>query len=433
MLFLGFSAGLPFPLVFSTLSAWLARLGVEKTTIGFFSWIGITYSIKFIWAPVIDTLPVPVLTRLLGKRRSWMLLGQLLIAAGLTAMALTDPLNHLTLFAVYALIVAFGSATQDISIDAWRIEAADTLYQGAMSANYVIGYRLGAVLVGGYVALYLAGSSSWPVAYHCMGLCMAVGVITALLISEPVHRPSDETLMGEAVLAEKLGVRHQQTLLTSVHTWFVVAVISPFVDFFKRNRWMALAILALIGCYRISDITMGVMAYPLYIDLGFSEIQIGEVAKVFGWLMLIAGGLLGGLTVVRYGLMYPLLLGAIIIPVTNLLFIWLSVTSPSLVKLAMVIAFDNISGGFASTVFIAYLSSLTNTNYTATQYAIFSSIMTLPGKFIGGFSGVIVDAVGYAWFFLYAACIGLPAIVLVWYLLRRAACSKDTACFSDSR
>lgn len=418
MIFLGFAAGLPFLLVFSTLSAWLRDVGIARTTIGFFSWVGITYSIKVFWAPVVDRLPLPLLTRLLGKRRSWMLIAQLTIITGLVGMSLTNPHADLTLLALLALLVAFGSATQDITIDAYRIEAVNPQLQGAMAATYVLGYRI-ALLVAGAGAFYIAEASSWSMAYLSMAAFMGIGIAATLVIREPEHVPDARTRALETRLEDAVGVSGKTGWLARLTAWFSDAVASPFVEFFQRNGKMALVILLLVGAYKLSDITMGVMANPFYLDLGFSKTDIANVTKIFGFFMTIAGAGLGGILVLRFGLIRPLLIGAILIASTNLLFVWLAVSDPSLVTLAIVISADNLSGGLATSAFIAYLSSLTNTSYTATQYALFSSLMTLPAKFIGGFSGMVVDSAGYASFFLYAGLLGMPAILLVLYLLQK--------------
>ncbi len=421
MIFLGFSAGLPFLLVFSTLSAWLTEAGLSRTLIGYFSWIGITYSIKVFWAPVIDRLPLPLLTRLLGKRRSWMLLAQVGIALGLVGMALSNVQTDLTQIALFALFVAFSSATQDITIDAYRIEAADKALQGAMAATYVLGYRL-ALLAAGAGAFYLAEFLSWPVAYLGMAALMLVGVVTTFVIKEPEVPDSAATRQLETRVESLIGIENSQhSVTTRLAAWFSDAVISPFVDFFSRNGRFAVTVLLLIGLYKVSDITMGVMANPFYLDLGFSKTQIADVTKIFGFFMTIAGAALGGLLIVRYGIMRPLLLGAVMVALTNLLFAVLAVSQPDIRLLALVISADNLSGGIATSVFIAYLSSLTNTAYTATQYALFSSLMTLPAKLLGGFSGVIVDGYGYPWFFIYASATGVPAILLVIYLAKNWA------------
>lgn len=421
MLFLGFSAGLPFLLVFSTLSAWLREAEVTRTTIGFFSWVGITYSIKFFWAPVIDRLPLPYLTRRLGRRRSWMLVAMVGIAAGLLGMAATDPAQNLTAMALFALLVAFSSATQDVAIDAYRIEAVDIELQGAMAATYQLGYRI-ALLVAGAGVLYAADLAGWPFSYQGMAALTLVGIATVLLIAEPAAGRDDSAISREArVVGFIARSAHMPARRRAAIAWLIGAVVCPFVDFFARNGAMAILILLFVSLFRLSDITMGVMAYPFYIDLGFSKSEIATVVKFFGFFMTIFGALLGGVLVARYGVMRPLLLGAVLIAATNLLFAGLAATGRDLTFLTLVISADNMTGGFAGTVFIAYLSSLTNTAYTATQYALFSSLMTLPGKLLGGASGAIVDAFGYVEFFIYASAVGLPAIFLAFVLMARAA------------
>ena len=418
MVFLGFSAGLPFLLVFTTLSAWLTEAQISRTTIGFFSWVGITYSIKVFWAPVIDRLPLPPLTSIFGKRRGWMLAAQITIAIGLTGMALTSPGNNLTQLALFALLVAFGSATQDITIDAWRIEVVERDMQGAMAATYVLGYRL-ALLTAGAGALHLAELTNWSLTYIIMAGLMGVGMLTTLIIPEPLHPANPRTQILESRLESSIGVTGKPGLAARITAWFADAVISPFVEFFERTGRLAVLILLLIGCYKLSDITMGVMANPFYLDLGFTKADIANVTKIFGFFMTIAGAGLGGILIVRFGILRPLLAGAVLVAATNLLFVWLAVSEPSLFHLAVVVSADNLSGGLATSAFIAWLSSLTNTSYTATQYALFSSLMTLPAKFIGGFAGIVVDTSGYASFFLYAGLLGIPAILLVTYLLQQ--------------
>lgn len=419
MVFLGFSAGLPYLLVFSTLTAWLTEAGVSRTAIGFFAWIGITYSVKVFWAPVVDRLAIPWLTRRLGKRRSWILVGQLGIAVGLLGIARTGLAGELTTVVLLALLVAFSSATQDIAIDAYRIEAVAIDYQGAMSAAYIFGYRV-ALLAAGAGALYLAEYYSWPVAYLTMCALMGIGVLTVLLIREPDQIETGEGARREQRVIEFLArSQHQPEWLRQVLAWLIGAVVCPFVDFFQRNGRFALVILLFIALFRLSDIAMGIMANPFYLDLGFSKSEIASIAKLFGFFMTIAGAALCGILVVRWGVFWPLLIGAVAVALTNLLFALLAIVEPQIIWLAVVISADNISGGIASTAFVAYLSSLTNRAYTATQYALFSSLMTLPGKFVSGFSGVIVDSYNYFYFFVFAAIIGIPAILLVLALMVR--------------
>ena len=411
MIFLGFSAGLPYLLVFSTLSAWLRDEGVERSVIGFFSWIGVTYSIKVFWAPFIDRLPLPFLTKLLGKRRSWMLVAQLGIIVGLVSMGTLNSHSQLQKIALFAVWVAFCSATQDVVIDAYRIESIDPKYQGAMAATYVLGYRI-ALLLAGAGAFYIADYTSWQVAYLVMAALMSIGLITTLCLKEPIHQHFNDGRLSENLAMKKQNFR--QRFLTGL----TVAVLNPFVEFFTRNGKIGLLILMLIAAYKMSDITMGVMANPFYLDLGFSKKDIASISKVFGFIMTISGAAIGGLLVVKYGIMRPLLLGAVMVAATNLLFAVLANSTPNLLLLASVISADNLSGGIATSVFIAYLSSLTSTAYTATQYALFSSLMTLPAQLLGGFSGIVVDSYGYTVFFIYSSTVGLPAIALVLLLIR---------------
>lgn len=416
MFFLGFAAGLPLLLVFSTLSAWLRDMEVTRSAIGFFGWVGITYSIKVFWAPVVDRLPILGFTRWLGQRRSWMLLGQLGVVLGLIGMVASGP-SQLTLLAAFAVLVAFSSATQDIAIDAYRIEAVITEYQGAMSATYTLGYRV-AMLVAGAGALYLAELFNWQLAYLVLAAMMVVGMVTVLVIREPTHSHDQQTDALENRWILKVTHEQPHTRWQRLEAWFTGAVVCPFVEFFQRNGRYALAVLLFIGLYRLSDITMGIMANPFYLDLGFSKTEIANIGKIFGFFMTIAGTFVGGLMVVRYGVYRPLVAGAAMVAATNLLFAYLAQLGPDTRWLAVVISADNLSAGFASAAFIAYLSGLTNRAYTATQYALFSSLMTLPGKFMSGFSGVIVDASSYQVFFIYAALMGLPAIALAWWVMR---------------
>jgi PAT family beta-lactamase induction signal transducer AmpG len=419
MLFFGFSAGLPFLLVFTTLTAWLRDYDISKSAIGFFAWIGTTYSIKVLWAPVVDRVPLPLLTKRLGQRRSWMILAQVGIAAGLAAMALTDPSGSLTAIALLALFVAFCSATQDITVDAFRIESDVDEYQAALASTYVIGYRL-AILVAGAGALYIADFWSWTAAYLTMAACMSVGMLAVLLSREPssadrLDIESDPLVQSFRKSTSTRGWRQE------AGAWIVGSIVAPFKDFVRRVGWLAFPVLALIGLYKISDLSMAAMANPLYIDLGFSLSEIASVTKVFGIVMTLTGGVIGGIVVARYGILPMMLAGALLVAVTNLVFAWLATVGYSLPALFATIGADNFATGFSATVFIAFLSSLVSRRYTATQYALFSSFMTLPGKIIGGPSGVIVDNAGYVAFFFYASALGIPAILLILWLMRRRA------------
>lgn len=419
MAFLGFSAGLPLLLVGGTFTAWLRDLGVELAAIGFLSWVGMAHSIKVLWAPVVDRLPVPGLTRWFGRRRSWMLLAQLTIAIALAGIAFTDPTEALWLVAVWAVLAAFGSATQDVAVDAYRIEAVSRERQAAMAATYVFGYRV-ALLAAGAGALHIAAVGNWSMAYGAMAVLMGVGLLTTLIVREPEAQIDRSTMQFEQRVVDYLDRTSHRGWRRTITAWFIGAVICPFADFIQRFGKAVLVILLFISVFRISDIFMGVMANPFYLDLGFSKQQIANVAAAFGLAMTLSGVAVGGLLVARFGIMRMLIVGALLAPLTNLCFSWLALLGPELYGLVIAIMADNLSGGVAIAVFIAYLSSLTNSAYTATQYALFSSIMTLPGQFLGGFTGVLAEAVGFAPFFMISAMIGIPAIVLALLLARMA-------------
>ena len=404
MVFFGFSAGLPYLLVFSTLTAWLTEEGVSRSAIGLFAWVGMTYSVKVIWAPIVDRAVIPLLGGLLGQRRSWIFFGQILVVIGLIAISILGASN-LPLLALVSVIVAFGSSTQDIAIDAYRIEAIEEKYQGAMSASYILGYRI-ALLVAGAGALYVASFTDWSTVYLIMAALMSIGFGAVLLAKEPLFS-------RQRLIQETDGAFNVQKFD------FLSAVINPFKDFFLRNGTFALLIILLISVYRLSDIVMGIMANPFYLDMGFSKIEIANITKVFGFFMTILGAFVGGLMIIKWGVGHCLLIGAIAVATTNLFFAKLALlANPDLNWLALTVSLDNLSGGFATTAFIAYLSGLTNKAYTATQYALFSSLMTLPGKFMSGFSGFVVDSYGYFSFFLSAAALGLPAILLIWFYFK---------------
>jgi PAT family beta-lactamase induction signal transducer AmpG len=406
MLFLGFSAGLPFLLVAGTLTAWLATAGVGMAEIGLFALIGILYSLKFVWAPLVDRMPLPVLTRLLGRRRGWMLLSQAGIAAALVALAYLDPARDLPGVARFALLVAFASATQDIVIDAYRIEAVELKVQGAMAASYQTGYRLG-IVAAGAGALVIAQFASWQLAYLAMAAAMSVGLVTTLIIDEP-ERTGTVYPAGSG-----------SSPLERASAWVMEAFVGPFVEFFRRNGRWALVLLVFIGFYRVTDMVLGVMANPFYIDIGFTLTEIASITKVFGIFVTLGGAALGGLAVGRYGLGGPLIFGALLLAVTNLFFAGMALAGAQLWFLVITISADNLAAGFTGTVFIAYLSGLTNVDYTATQYALFSSLMTLPGKLISAFSGFIVEATDWFTFFIYASAMGIPGILLALLVVRR--------------
>jgi PAT family beta-lactamase induction signal transducer AmpG len=417
MLFLGFSAGLPLLLVLGTLSFRLREAGIDRSTIGFLSWVGLVYGFKWMWAPLVDRLSLPLLTKLLGRRRSWLMFAQCLVIVGLVGMGWGDPQRNLEPVVWCALLVAFGSATQDIALDAFRIESADTQRQAALAATYQTGYRLAMIWAGAGVLWVAARASvvpvasadavanvyqhlSWQTAYWVMAASMSVGLLTVLFSAEPV--------------AIKLPPAR------NAKEWLQSALVEPFADFIRRYQGQAVIILLLIAIYRISDVVMGIMANPFYVDMGYTKDEVAAVSKVFGVIMTLVGAFIGGILSMRLGVMRILMLGAVLSAATNLLFAWLAGIGHDLTALIWVVSADNLASGIASAAFIAYLSGLTNVNYSATQYALFSSMMLLAPKWLAGFSGVYVDAHGYAAFFNSTALLGVPVLLLVWLAARQS-------------
>lgn len=401
MFFFGFSSGLPLLLVLGTLSFWLRESGVDLKTIGFLSWVGLVYGFKWVWSPLVDRLTIPVLGRLLGRRRSWLALAQSGVIAGLLLMAFTDPAENLMLMIVAALGTAWCSATQDIALDAYRIESAAEEKQAALAATYQTGYRI-AMIWAGAGALALAAwaetqgadmPSAWRWSYGAMAASALLGLGATLLSPEPAARVRHDPVLG---WREK--VAHY--------------VAEPFADFFRRYGRASFVILALVATYRISDVVMGIMANPFYQDMGFSKAEVAAVSKVFGIVMTLVGAFVGGVVAMRFGTMRTLALGALLACGTNLLFVLLSHVGHDVTMLAAVVSADNLAGGLASSAFLAYLSGLTSREHTATQYALFSSLMLLLPKFLAGFSGVFVEWAGYAGFFTMTAAIGVPVFFL---------------------
>ena len=385
--------------------------------------MGLAYGFKWAWAPLVDRLPLPLLTRWLGRRRSWLLLAQCGVMAGLAGMAFADPRAALGPMVGWALVVAFSSATQDIALDAYRIESAPTDEQPALAATYQTGYRLAMIWAGAGV-LWLAAraevvpavaqaaqaagaayqNTAWQTAYVVMAASMLVGVLTVLVSPEPAR----------VALPPARGARE----------WLQGALIEPFADFFRRYKWQAALILALIAVYRISDVVMGIMANPFYVDMGYTKDEVAAVTKIYGVIMTLAGAFVGGSLSLRFGVMRILLLGAVLSALTNLLFAWLAGYGHSVPALIAVVSADNLASGIASAAFVGYLSSLTNVSYSATQYALFSSLMLMLPKFVAGFSGDYVNAFGYAGFFTSTALLGLPVVVLVWAAARAARAAR---------
>ncbi|MEA9565512.1 MFS transporter [Xanthomonas sp. WHRI 8932A] len=421
MLLLGFSSGLPLYLVGNTLGFWMRKQGIDLNTIGFLSWVGLAYTQKFLWAPIIDKTDVPLLGRL-GRRRGWMLLSQGIVAMGLVGMALIQPVGgqllvmgiaweHLAVFGAMAVVVAFAAATQDIVIDAWRIESADNNEQlGLLTSSSALGYR-SALLVTDALILILAARVGWQVSYEVMAALMAVGVVAVVLAREPAR---------EVVAA----VQAQTSALWTPRGLFD-AIVGPFLAFVREHRSGAVLILVAISVYRMADFVMGPMANPFYVDLGLSEDTVGAIRGSVGLVATIVGIAAAGLTSVRWGVLVALMAGAVLGPCSNLAFAWLAHVGPDTTKFAVAMAIDNFANGFAGTALIAYMSSLTSIGYTATQYALLSSFYAMPGKALKGFSGWSVDVLtqgrtlmeGYALFFIGTALIAVPVVVLCGMLI----------------
>jgi PAT family beta-lactamase induction signal transducer AmpG len=420
MLLLGFSSGLPFYPLFQTLSAWLRQAGIQRSTIGMLAWVGIAYSIKFLWAPLIDRGRVPFVHRVLGQRRGWMLLAQAGIALGLFRLSLSDPAAGVRPIASWALFVAVCAATQDIAIDAWRIESAAVSQQGAMAAAYQVGYRL-ALIVGSAGAFVLAQRGGWHFSYMVLAALVGVGVLTTLAIAEPAAAAGAATLEREARVVDWLETRaHWPEALRSAGAWFIGAVICPLVDFFARYpAAVGGLVLAFMCVYRLTEFAMGSMANSFYIDHGYTLVQIATVVKGYGLPASLLGVVLGGALVARAGLASALMTGSVLIMASNIGFSLLARThAPLLLALGLVNGLDNIAQGVHGIALIAFLSSLTSARYTATQYALFSSLYALLGKILEGYSGRVVDAIGYPVFFLYTSSLSIPGLVLL-YLLRK--------------
>ena len=476
LLLLGFSAGIPILLIFSTLSLWLLEAGVQRETVTMFSWAALGYSFKFVWSPLIDALPVPLLSRVLGKRRGWLLLAQGLIIVAIVLMSSINPQfsGGLNAMAWGAVLLGFSSATQDVVIDAYRIEAApdDSAMQSVMSSTYTAGYRLGMIVAGAgslMLAQWLGSTkahyvySAWQQTYWAMAATMLVGVAATLWVREPAGQQAQTAGQGVddnlrllamfvlAVLAFVWAFRQINGLLPENAAspvaallwetlrlagslaaavavgWLAVGVklvraevvrrvwIAPLADFFARYGKCAVLLLALIGLYRISDIVSGVISNVFYADMGFSKVEIAGAVKTFGVAMSILGGIAGGVLAQRFRLMNMMMLGAVAAAATNLLFVWLALRGHDVPLMYTAVGLDNFAAGLAGTVFVAFLSALTNIRFTAVQCALFSSLMTLLPKTLGGYSGAIVKQIDYTGFFLFTAALGVPILLLVWW------------------
>ena len=393
----GFASGLPYVLIFITLTAWLRDAGVDLSLIGFISWIMLTYSLKFLWAPFVDRAPTKVFKRF-GHRRSWIISMQVLIIISLIALSFINPLIDLVIFAIFAFAVALAGSIQDIAIDAYRIESAKLEDQGNLAAGYQFGYRI-AILVGSSFALIFADNFSWSSAYQLMAFIMAINLVVSIYISE--ENPNPDLI--------KLNYRE--------------SLIDPIKDFFMRfGIKMASILLLIVSTYRLTDIVMGPMANPFYIDMGYTLSEIGYVVKVVALIATIVGVFLGGILIKKIGLYKSLLIGAFLVMFTNLFFSYSAVSEKNVSLLASIVAFDSLAAGIVGTVNITFLTSLVSSKYTGFQYALLTSLMAFLGKIFGGFSGVFVEnfqnlyGFSYGWmsFYIFTSCLAIPAMILIY-------------------
>lgn len=423
ILFFGFASGLPLALTIGTLFMWLAEVGVNKTTIGLFALAGTPYTLKFLWAPLVDRMPIPYLTGWLGRRRGWILLTQLVLMATILGLGGTNPVAQPGLTAFLALSVAFWSATQDIAIDAYRVEILEERQYGAGAATIVLGYRIG-MLVSGAGALYLATYVSWSATYGIMAGFMIVGMVTVLLNPEPSVRKSRESVEQERRIAAYLESRPDlKGNKAKVLAWIYGAVISPFADFIGRRGW--LVILLFILLYKFGDALAGVMTMPFYVELGFTKIQVANITKIFGMAAIIIGAVIGGVMVDRLGILKSLFVCGILQMFSNLMFAVLAMVGHDLRVLTLAIAVENLSGGMGTAAFVAYLSSLCNVAYTATQYALLTSFMAFGRTVLTSSGGWLADQMDWVSFFVLTTVAALPGLLLLVGIARRFVAPTD--------
>lgn len=416
LLFLGFSSGLPLALTGATLAARLEQAGVSLTEIGLFGLVGVAYTLKFLWSPIVDRMPLPLFTRVLGRRRGWMLFAQCALLVGIAGMAPVDPgaADGLARTVLWALVVAFASATQDIVIDAYRTEILEDSKLGAGAANLVFGYRI-AMLVSGGGALIVAAYGGWTMAYAAMAAAMLVGIVTVLVNPEPAVRSTPESERLEAAAAARFA--NAPAGIRAAATWIHGAVVSPFAEFMTRPGWVA--ILLFIVLYKYGDALLGFMATPFYLRVGFSLAEIGVISKGWGLAMTLLGAGLGGWLVARFGIMKSLLICGVLQALSNLIFAAQAWVGYSLPMLTVTIGVENLTGGMGTTAFVAYLSSLCNVAYTATQYALLSSLMATARTALAAGGGWLADQTGWIVFFLLTTVAALPGLVLLVWMMRR--------------
>ena len=417
LLFFGFSSGLPLALTFGTLSLWLAEIGVSKTTIGLFALMGTPYTFKFIWSPLVDRMPIPYLTRRLGRRRGWAIVTQLALMATIAGLGATNPATHPGLTAVFAIVVAFWSATQDIVIDAYRVEILEERQFGAGAATIVLGYRVG-MLVSGAGALYLATYVGWFAAYVTMAAFMTVGIVAVLVNPEPKVQKSRQSVEQERRIAAYLKARpHLKGKKAKALAWIYGAVFSPFAEFMGRHGW--LVVLLFILLFKFGDALAGVMGNPFYVELGFTKIQIANISKIFGLAATIIGGVIGGVIVNRMGILKSLFVCGILQMLSNLMFAVLATVGNDPFVLSLTIAIENLSGGMGTAAFVAYLSSLCNIAYTATQYALLTSFMAFGRTLLSSSGGWLADHMDWISFFVVTTGAAIPGLLLLVWIAKR--------------
>jgi MFS transporter, PAT family, beta-lactamase induction signal transducer AmpG len=399
ILLLGFLSGLPLALTGGTLAAWLFEAKVDKTSIGLFAAVATPYTLKFLWSPIMDSLPAPLLGRYFGRRRSWILLTQVLLAVSLVVLAFANPELNAFYTACAAMLVAFASASQDIVIDAYRVELLKPEEQGQGAAMIQLGYRLG-MLASGAGALFMAGRIGWQGTYFVMACIAASGVLITLLAKEPE-------------VSQTINVSRKRT----VAEWLKDSVIEPFADFTRRESW--LLILVFIVIYKLADAFIGIMTNPFYLDIGFTKDDIATIVKVYGTIATLIGTFMGGALVVKYGAIRILFVAGFLHALTNLLYVVQAYVGVDTVVLAASVTMENLTGGISAAAFVAYLSSLCNVHYTATQYALLSSLAALGRTGLSTPAGFAAQKLGWEWFFILSALLAIPGLLVLWMLNRR--------------
>lgn len=412
VLLLGFSAGLPLALSGETLRVWMADRGVDLGTIGLLSLAGLPYTFKFLWAPVVDAIDVPLLSRLLGRRRGWLIAAQLLLMAAILFLGTRDPLVSPVMVGMAALLVAFASATQDIVIDAYRVESLDTSEQAAGMASYVAAYRIGMLASGaGVIALAawfestgLDKTTIWRLAYTCAAALVLVGLVASLLAREPGREAEQETSEPVAAVVQRPSIF--ETARTA------------FSDFFSKDA--AIAILAFVVLYKLCDALAGTMTAPFVLSLGYDKASYAAIVKGVGLAALLVGGFAGGAIARTLPLATSLLLGAILQMVSNLAFVWLGYQERSSEALAVAIIVENFAGAIGTVIFVAYISALCrNPLHTATQYALLTALASTGRTMLSSGSGFAVEALGWPMFFIGTGLAALPSLALLLWLQRR--------------